>query len=136
VVDFVVTGVTDVWSVYFEIDYPSGFSQILPTQDLSEAVSNSFLGSDAVVVIEEEPLGHAEVAVTRLDTAHDRGATPTDTDNVLLRLGFARFATGGQGAVGFSDANLSLRPPPDPDPVPPAPADPPVPFVDGTLVIN
>ena len=130
-VELVVTGIDDIWSTSFEVDYPSGISQIF--FDVVD-VSDSFLGSDAVVVIQEDPLGHVEIGVTRVDTGNNIGVTPTPGNDVLARIAFLRFSSSGSGDVIFSNANLSQRS--SPDPGTPIPVDPPVPFVNGILSIN
>jgi len=129
-VELVVTGVTDVWSTSFEVDYPSGIAFVVQAVDLSD----SFLGADALFTILEDPLGHVEIGVTRVDTGTNIGVTPTPGNDVLVRMAFVRFASGGSGDVIFGNANLSQRSTAIPGT--PIPVDPPVPFIDGMLTIN
>jgi hypothetical protein len=135
VVELVVTGVDKVWGVSFELNYPAGIAQILPTQTGHLVdVSTSFLGSESqlLIVTEEDPLGLVEIGVTRSNAAFDEGKDPDDlVDPVLLRMGFARLTSSGSGNVTFSDATLWIREL-DAEPVP----DPVVQFSGGTLVIQ
>jgi hypothetical protein len=129
-VELVVTGIADVWSTSFEVDYPSGIAFVVQAVDLSD----SFLGADALFTILEDPLGHVEIGVTRVDTGSNIGVTPTPGNDVLVRMAFVRFASGGSGDVIFGNANLSQRSTAIPGT--PIPVDPPVPFINGMLTIN
>ncbi len=123
VVELVVTGVPEVFGASFEIDFPEEISLI--SQDLD--VTDSFLGDDLFQELQEVSPGTAEGAVTRVGS-EEVGATPSDTDNILLKVAFFRFVSSGSGALSFNDANLILAGAP---PV----ADPTVPFRGGTLMI-
>jgi hypothetical protein len=133
VVELVLTGVEDVWSVQFHVVYPYAISQI--REDVVD-VTESFLATDDGDVeyhIEEQTPGRAVVGVTRIDTGSNKGVTPTAEDSVVLRLGFELFAATGSGEVTFEEASVWVRT--SPDPGQPLPADPPVSFSGGTLVI-
>ncbi len=124
VVELVVTGVADVFAANFEIDFPNEFALI--SQDLD--VSESFLGDDAIQVLEEISPGIGEAGVTRVDT-NSGGVTPDDTNNILVKMAFLRFVSSGSGALLLNDANLILAG------TPPVGAVPALPFRGGTLMI-
>ncbi len=127
VVELVVTGVTDVFAASFEIDFPQAFALI--SQDLD--VTDSFLGDDLFQELQEVSPGTAEGAVTRVGS-EEVGATPSATDNILLKVAFFRFVSSGSGALSFNDAKLKIVAIPGD---PPVDADPAVPFRGGTLMI-
>ncbi len=124
VVELVVTGVADVFGASFEIEYPNQMA--LLAQDLD--VTESFLGDDAIQVLEEISPGIGEAGVTRVDT-NSGGVTPDDTNNILVKMAFLRFVSSGSGALHLNDANLILAG------TPPVGAVPAVPFRGGTLMI-
>lgn len=124
VVELVVTGVADVFAASFEINFPDAISLI--SNDLD--VSNSFLGDDAIQVLQEISPGIVEGGVTRVGSTNG-GVTPDDTNNVLLKVAFFRAANSGSGALSFNDANLIIAG------TPPVAAVPAVPFRGGTLMI-
>jgi len=136
VIELVVTGVDNLWGVSFELDYPSGISQVFPID-----VTTSVLGAEPELIynLEEDPLGHIEVGVSRSNVFFDRGVPMADLDAnpVLLRLGFRQLTTGGSGNVTFTmgTTSLSFREPPDPDPQE-VTFDDTIPFTGGSLFIQ
>ena len=138
VVELVVTGVDDVHSASFEIDFPDEISLI--SQDLD--VTDSFLsdleerdaGDDLEQFLDEVPpdSGIAVGGVTR--QGPEAGVTPDDDNNILLKVAFFGFVNSGSGALSFIDAdsNLQIRATEGDPPVAAVPA---VPFRGGTLMI-
>jgi len=108
VIELAVSGVDNLWGISFEMDYPSGISQVFPFVD----VSTSVLGDQAKLIffLDEDPLGHIEVGVSRNNLYFDQGLPMADLDTnpVVLRLGFQRFATGGSGDAEFTMGTTSL----------------------------
>jgi len=104
-VELEVSGVSDIWSVQFEVVYPDGIAQIL-----SPNADDSFLsegGVDLFGEFDEIVAGTAEIGLTRVGAANV-GITPS-TNNHLIRLRFLRLASSGSGPVTFQDATLSTK---------------------------
>jgi len=105
ILELVVTGVSDVWSVQFELDYPIALSQFAFIDTASSFLVDD--GTPPLFHAEDNPLGHLVVGVSRQNTGSNTGVTPTEDDNVLVRLGFVRFANSGEGLLMFMNPSLS-----------------------------
>lgn len=105
-VELVVTGVDDIWSASFEVDYPEELMGFAAVQ-----TGDSFLredGADVSFIVQENPPGSGllEIGISRVDTLVNKGISPTEDNPLLIRLVFIRFASGGTGEFLIQDAKL------------------------------
>ncbi len=81
--------------------------------------------------LDETSPGFVVGAISRVGTLNG-GVTPTDSDDILMRMAFIRFATSGSGPLTFSDANIDFIATPG---LPPVATIPPIEYIGGTILM-